>query len=645
MNNYCYTCMNELDEYGICPQCRCANHADDVIYRLKPGTILNHKFLVGNCLGEGGFGITYIGRDLTLDIRVAIKEFFPNGYVNRNHNITQLVAATTENKSSYFQKGRKNFLEEARRIARLTDVPGIVDVREYFEENNTAYIIMEYLNGVNLSSYLKQNGIFSPEKIFELMYPITKSLETMHEEGIIHRDISPDNIMYLKNGTLKLMDFGSARYFTNSQKEMSVMIKQGYAPEEQYSENGDQGPWTDVYGLCATMYRCITGVVPDNAIDRIRSDTMKSPAELGVPISEAMNNTLMYGLAVFKNDRCKDMRELSYLMDSAMNNNNAAFNNGNDYYQRVNRTINANTSSVYQNGYPEQYPINQPTTGRNPDSYARNPAQTDHYNNYERSYQPASKGSNKNAVIISITIFLCIAMIAGTVLFIFLNKNDTKDADLIETSAPVTQAPATAAPVTIFVTEAHIEPETEAPRFVIPPTEPETPTSPPEPTSAPEPTTPPSSSTLAFSSASASSQLKKEYVKLTNEWKYYDPENVLKNDDTCWAEGADGFGIGESITLDLAKETKLSGIKIINGYAGNESQYKKNAKVTKAELEFSDGSTVIKELKVYDPSERKTVQTLTFDPIETTSVKITILEVETAECEDTCITYVAPYVS
>ena len=319
MSNYCYSCMNEIDG-SYCPHCKKENVSDAVAYRLKPGTILNKKILVGNSIGEGGFGITYIGRDLTLDRRVAVKEYFPNGYVNRNNNVSQLVSATTDNQVSFFKKGLQNFLEEARKIAKLTNVSGIVDVREYFEENGTAYIIMEYLDGINLSVYLRQNGVFKPETIFQLMLPITYSLQKMHDEGIIHRDISPDNIMYLRDGTLKLTDFGSARYFSNAQKEMSVVVKQGYAPEEQYSKNGDQGPWTDVYGLCATMYRCITGKIPVDAIDRIKEDTLQTPTELGIRMPEPMQITLMYGLAVFKNDRCKSMQELSYLMEKALAN-------------------------------------------------------------------------------------------------------------------------------------------------------------------------------------------------------------------------------------------------------------------------------------------------------------------------------------
>ena len=628
MNQYCMNCMSELNEDGTCPNCGQQCGADDVIYRLKPGTILNKKFIVGNCLGEGGFGITYIGRDMTLDRKVAIKEYFPNGYVNRNNNITQVVTATTENRVTFFKKGLENFLGEARNVAKLNDVPGIVDVREYFEENNTAYIIMEYLDGINLSSYLKQNGNFPPAEIFQLMYPITRSLQKIHEEGIIHRDISPDNIMYLKNGTLKLMDFGSARYFTNSQKEMSVMIKQGYAPEEQYSKNGDQGPWTDVYGLCATMYRCITGLVPQDAIDRIKNDTLKSPKELGFPISDAMNNTLMHGLAVFKNDRCKDMNELSYLMEKAMNNEDLA-DNRNDYYARINRTMNAD--SVYPTApndaqyNREPFSVDEASMNRNPRSYTNNPM--DNYTNqggYPQGggYPPPdhNKGNNKNMIIIAITIFLCVAILAATAIFVFnyLNAKDEEDTNPTVTSEAgggqdeETKAEETIEPETM--NEMH--PETTAP------------------TGAPV--------KPAFSSATASSRLDRQRADKNSEWKTYEATNALKNDGTCWCEGAKGYGINEYITFKLTTATTVSGIDIINGYAGTESQYENNAIPTKIKLEFSDGSSEIKTLKVNSTKDRKTIQKLTFNPVNTSYVKIIILDTTSAKYEDTCITYVAP---
>lgn len=415
MKNYCYSCMNELTDGEICHHCLKENTADDTVYRLKPGTMLNNKYLVGNCIGEGGFGITYIGRDLTLDMRVAIKEYFPNGYVNRNNTVSQDVTASTENQKEIFYKGKDNFLEEARKIAKFVGEPGIVGVREYFEANGTAYIIMDYLDGVNLASYVRSNGTISAERIFELMLPMVRSLKRIHESGIIHRDISPDNIMYLKNGSLKLMDFGSARYFTNNQKEMSVLLKQGYAPEEQYRKTGDQGPWTDVYGLCATMYRCITGTIPVDALDRMRSDTLTPPSQLGVDIPESMEVVLMYGLAVFKENRCQSMDELGDLMEKALARQQIAVDNAQNVYADINRTQAAD--GYYREQTQKQFTGSHPTQPRRSSVNMASgyiPPQN------RQPGQPAPQNKTNKKAVTAIVVLSSVIIVAAITLIVFL---------------------------------------------------------------------------------------------------------------------------------------------------------------------------------------------------------------------------------
>ena len=408
MKNYCYSCMNEITNDNVCNHCLKENKADDTVYRLKPGTILNNKYLVGNCIGEGGFGITYIGRDLTLDMRVAIKEYFPNGYVNRNNTFSQDVTASTESQKEIFYKGKDSFLEEARKIAKFVGEPGIVGVREYFEANGTAYIIMDYLDGVNLASYIRNNGTIPAEQIFELMLPMVRSLKRIHDAGIIHRDISPDNIMYLKSGSLKLMDFGSARYFTNERKEMSVLLKQGYAPEEQYRKNGDQGPWTDVYGLCATMYRCITGTIPVDALDRMRNDTLAPPSQMGVDIPESMEVVLMYGLAVFKENRCQSMDELADLMEKALAKQKITVKNSQDVYADINRTQAAD--AFYRQQTQKQFTGSDPTQLRQ--SYI--PPQN------RKTDQPAPRNQTNKKAVTAIIVISAVIIIAAVTLMIFL---------------------------------------------------------------------------------------------------------------------------------------------------------------------------------------------------------------------------------
>ncbi|WP_405340924.1 protein kinase domain-containing protein [Ruminococcus sp.] len=426
MKNYCYSCMNELTDGNICHHCLKENTADDIVYRLKAGTILNNKYLVGNCIGEGGFGITYIGRDLTLDMRVAIKEYFPNGYVNRNNTVSQDVTASTESQKEIFYKGKDSFLEEARKIAKFVGEPGIVSVREYFEANGTAYIIMDYLDGVNLASYVRSNGTIPATKIFEVMLPMVRSLKRIHEAGIIHRDISPDNIMYLKNGSLKLMDFGSARYFTNNQKGMSVLLKQGYAPEEQYRKNGDQGPWTDVYGLCATMYRCITGVIPVDALDRMRNDTLEPPSKLGVDIPESLEVVLLYGLAVFKENRCQDMDELADLMERALAKQKITVKNSQDVYADIDRAQAAD--GYYRKQTQKQFTGSQPTQPR---LSTVNRASDDipRHNKKSASPVPPNKTNKKAVTPIVITASVVIVAVITLIVFLLLPRSDKPTSD------------------------------------------------------------------------------------------------------------------------------------------------------------------------------------------------------------------------
>lgn len=309
-DHYCIYCMEKTNsEAERCAHCNRPRNYEAPVHHIKPGTILKGKYLIGRALGEGGFGITYIGRDLTLDMRVAVKEFFPNGYSHRNHDYTNEVTITQNTEGHNFEKEIQQFLHEARILARFSDEPGIVGVRDFFRENGTAYIVMDYLDGITLKSYIRRSGPIPADKLFAMMDPVLTALSRIHGEGLIHRDISPDNIFVLKNEKLKLLDFGAARNFTDD-KSLSVVLKPGYAPEEQYRTRGNQGPWTDVYALCATMYKCLTGVTPDDSLERVYKDTLKPPSELGISISSEQEAALMGGLRVRVGDRIQSMEAL-----------------------------------------------------------------------------------------------------------------------------------------------------------------------------------------------------------------------------------------------------------------------------------------------------------------------------------------------
>ena len=281
------------------------------VHVLQPGSRLKERYVIQGVLGEGGFGITYLGYDELLAMPVAVKEYYPQNFVARNtaYNATLTVLHTKY--TDFFRRGKSDFLNEARMLAKFQDEDGIVRVMDFFEMNNTAYIVMEYLDGITLKDYLKQNGSFGTEDILELLYPVMDALAAIHASGLIHRDISPDNIMLLQNNRVKLMDFGAARDYTAfGEKSLSILLKYGYAPEEQYRSHGMQGPWTDIYALCATIYKCITGVTPVEAIQRLVGDTLKKPSELGVSINPQTEYALMKGLSVFQKDRYQDVREL-----------------------------------------------------------------------------------------------------------------------------------------------------------------------------------------------------------------------------------------------------------------------------------------------------------------------------------------------
>lgn len=310
---YCMHCMNKVPEgASVCPWCQKDPrdyHAE--LHHLPPNTILYGKYLIGKVLGEGGFGITYIARDLNLDIRVAVKEYYPYGCVNRNHSYSEDITISGNVSNQEFESGKRKLMGEARTLAIFSDLKGIVGVRDFFLFNNTAYIVMDYLEGITLKEYLKTKTTIPFDEAVTLLMPIMEDLVKVHETGLIHRDISPDNIMILKDGTARLMDFGAARQSEGTDsKSLSIVLKPGYTPEEQYRSRGEQGPWTDVYALCATIYKAITGILPDESLQRLVEDTVKAPSELGVNIPKEKEQALMKGLAVFRKDRYENMAQL-----------------------------------------------------------------------------------------------------------------------------------------------------------------------------------------------------------------------------------------------------------------------------------------------------------------------------------------------
>ena len=323
VNKLCMGCMRELDggDGAICPHCGYKVGSLNSSRGLQPQTILNGKYIVGKVIGEGGFGITYIAYDLVLNNRVAIKEYFPSELVTRDTSTGTQTSLTvlTGSKEEQYQKGMDRFVKEAANLVKFNNLPGIVSVKEFFYENNTAYLVMEYIDGITLSKYMDDNGgKLSYTRALELMMPIMNSLEKVHEAGIVHRDISPDNIMISTNGSMKLIDFGAARTVGNDDaKSLTVILKHGYAPEEQYQPDGKQGPWTDIYALSATMYRMITGVVPQESTDRILSgDKVEAVRKINPEVPKLISNAIMHGLMVKSINRTKNISDFIAELDS-----------------------------------------------------------------------------------------------------------------------------------------------------------------------------------------------------------------------------------------------------------------------------------------------------------------------------------------
>ena len=299
----CGNCFEQYEyEYELCPHCGYVQgEPAKELYHLYPGMILNDRYVVGQVLGFGGFGITYKVWDKHLDTILAIKEYYPSGLVNRTPG-TKKVSLFAKNRQREYAHGLMRFLDEARNMAKFNSHKSIINVFEYFEENDTAYIVMEYLDGLTLNDFLKNNRL-DAETSVSLIYHVCDALKDIHAAGIIHRDVSPDNIFICTNNAIKLIDFGAARFSANEETLMTIILKPGFAPPEQYEKINIQGPWTDIYALGATLYYMVTGVKPEESTNRKIADTLVPPMELNNAIPENISNTIMKAMAIDKHLR------------------------------------------------------------------------------------------------------------------------------------------------------------------------------------------------------------------------------------------------------------------------------------------------------------------------------------------------------
>ncbi|MCR4641381.1 MAG: protein kinase [Lachnospiraceae bacterium] len=297
---------------------------------LPKGSVLAGQYIIDKPIGQGGFGITYIAEDHTNGKKVAVKEYYPETLATRQDH-TMVIPLNT-NRNENFRYGMDCFLQEAKTLSNFIDNEDIVRVYSYFEENNTAYFVMEYIEGVSLADYIRgKGGKISFDDACHTLFPIMDALAAVHDKGIIHRDVSPDNIFVTWEGHVKLIDFGAARYSIGDRSmSLDVILKHGFAPKEQYSRHGRQGAYTDIYALAATFYYAITGKKPQDSVDRMDKDLLISPSAAGAGIGPNAEKVLLHALAVQPDKRYQKMTDFKQEMVEAIKRDNspdAAANN------------------------------------------------------------------------------------------------------------------------------------------------------------------------------------------------------------------------------------------------------------------------------------------------------------------------------
>ncbi len=302
----CANCFKDTMGGGTCPHCGWVPGQPTLPPYIPVGTLLNNCYLIGKVLGHGGFGITYLGWDTNLELLIAIKEYFPKSLATRIGDNLNLSIYPGQ-KKKWFHEGLKRFQEEARILARLQNYPGIVRVHSFFSANDTCYMVMEYIVGITLKQYIIHRQKLSYRSTYTILKPVMEALDAIHRVRLLHRDISPQNIYITQQQHVKLLDFGSARFLTKENRDPLIIIKSGFAPNEQYNVQGEQGPWTDVYGLAATFYNCITGTVPLDASVRFQKDELKRPSELGIKLPVGVETVLLKGLALQVEERFQDI--------------------------------------------------------------------------------------------------------------------------------------------------------------------------------------------------------------------------------------------------------------------------------------------------------------------------------------------------
>ena len=453
----CLNCLNTYEEgVKVCPHCGLGNWKYQAAEKtLELGTMLKSRYKIGTVIGDGGFGITYRAVDMNTGKGVAVKEFYPREVVARSSMDHTTVKLVNRDNTAQFQKGLNSFLEEANGLARFNNTDKIVNVYDFFEQNGTAYIVMEYLRGKPL--YAKDHGgKISVSAAINVIMKMCEALSYVHGAGMVHRDISPDNIFVEKTGKIKLIDFGAAREsYGNEEKTLSIVLKPNYAPPEQFRKKSRQGPWTDVYALGATVYKLLTGRTPDQAIDRIMEDEMQVPSRYNPEVPLFLDRIVMKMMAPKIEDRFQNCDEVRReMLKHVTYNPNAALDygrsrgggasdttsvTGNSYsigQVSMNRSYQANSTGsrnyTGQNGmsggraYTGQNGMNgsRAYTGQNGMNGSRNYAASNNANgnrNYVGGNVRSRKKSKSRNIILGIVSFVVTAVLVFVIVTVIRN--------------------------------------------------------------------------------------------------------------------------------------------------------------------------------------------------------------------------------
>lgn len=308
MSTRCYNCLDVTAKVVKCPKCSFDNtKIPNNPSALTPGTVLDDRYFIGRVLGQGGFGITYVSYDEILGQIVALKEHYPKAIVQRNQKTLDVIAQNL----SEFNDGLRKFTDEAKSLAKFQGHKNIVSVLSYMRTKKTAYMVMEYIEGRTVKEILQGAKSLPVKDSIEIILEVLEGLGACHAQKLIHRDLTPDNIYITTKGSVKILDFGSARVTQDGgDNEFTQILKKSYAPIEQFQQGSSQGPWTDIYSVGATFYRLVTGQPPAlNSVDRLLNDTLKKPSEFKKVSgwNEDLEAALMKALSVRPEQRYQEI--------------------------------------------------------------------------------------------------------------------------------------------------------------------------------------------------------------------------------------------------------------------------------------------------------------------------------------------------